>query len=275
MALKINIHILSGKNPLVAFAEASILMSCQIQTMCVKTNIRVNFIPSEVMDEDCIKLLYYHHQDFTMCQKVVEIRMNEGNEDSSKQLEQDLSEVFTEEMFWQLAQLSTDYYVVYGYDYSHCIYNVEIYTSLSVFQKFETFFEKVPPNSYIAFMINEKNDPFIPIFIKAVLRQLGRKPPIDANYDQDIVQTWLSNNEPRGDLFAHSSTLNNVKTEFIIDLDYYLSSYASALRNATSKYAFIYLPRPTTDEYEAMTSDEAYPMHRHNMDKYLSRLKRI
>ena len=76
-------------NPFVAFAEASILMNCKIQTMCVKTNIRVSFTPPEVLDEDCLKILYYHHQNFTMCQRVVEIRMNEGNTDSSKQLEPD------------------------------------------------------------------------------------------------------------------------------------------------------------------------------------------
>ena len=89
MALKMNFHILSGKDPFVGFAEASILMNCKIQTMCVKTNIRVSFTPPEVMDEDCLKILYYHHQNFTICQRVVEIRMNDGNEDSSKQLEPD------------------------------------------------------------------------------------------------------------------------------------------------------------------------------------------
>ena len=87
MALKMNIQILSGKDPLVVFAEASILMNCKIQTLCVKTDIRVSFIPSEVMDEECIKILYYHHENFTMCQRVVEIRMNEGIVDSSKQME--------------------------------------------------------------------------------------------------------------------------------------------------------------------------------------------
>ena len=84
---KVNFHILSGKNPFVGFAEASIIMNCKIQTMCVKTNIRVSFTPPEVMDENCIKILYYHHENFTMCQRVVEIRMNEGIVDSSKQME--------------------------------------------------------------------------------------------------------------------------------------------------------------------------------------------
>ena len=73
-------------NPFVAFAEASILMNCRIQTMCVKTDVRVSFTPPEVLDEDCFKILYYHHEDFTMCQRVVEISMNEGNMDSSKQM---------------------------------------------------------------------------------------------------------------------------------------------------------------------------------------------
>ena len=86
MALKKNFHILSGKDPFVGFAEASILMNCKIQTMCVKTNIKVSFTSPEVMDEDCIKILHYHHQDFTMCQRVVEISTNEGNMDSSKQM---------------------------------------------------------------------------------------------------------------------------------------------------------------------------------------------
>ena len=83
---KVNFHILSGKNPFVGFAEASIIMNKRIQTMCVKTNIRVSFTPPEVLDEDSLKILYYHHQNFSMCQRVVEIRMNEGNMDSSKQM---------------------------------------------------------------------------------------------------------------------------------------------------------------------------------------------
>ena len=91
MALKMNFHILSGKDPFVGFAEASILMNCKIQTMCVKTNIRVSFTPPEVMDENCIKILYYHHENFTMCQRVVEIRKNEQNMDSSQQMELNLS----------------------------------------------------------------------------------------------------------------------------------------------------------------------------------------
>ena len=64
-------------------------MNCKIQTLCVKTNVSVSFTPPDVMDEDCLKILYYHHQNFAMCQRVVEIRMNDGNEDSSKQLEPD------------------------------------------------------------------------------------------------------------------------------------------------------------------------------------------
>ena len=57
--------------------------------MCVKTNITVSYAPPEVMDEDCVKILYYHHQNFTICQRVVEIRMNEGYMDSSQQMELD------------------------------------------------------------------------------------------------------------------------------------------------------------------------------------------
>ena len=79
----------SGTNPFVVFAEASILMNCKIQTLCVKTNVCVNFSPPEMMNEDCLKILYYHNEDFTMCQRVMEIRMNDGNQDSSKQMEPD------------------------------------------------------------------------------------------------------------------------------------------------------------------------------------------
>ena len=89
MELKNGFHIFSGKNPFVGFAEASILTNCKIQTLCVKTNIRVRFTPPKVMKEDCLKILYYHNEDFTMCQRVMEIRMNDGNQDSSKQMEPD------------------------------------------------------------------------------------------------------------------------------------------------------------------------------------------
>ena len=191
-----NFHMLLGSNPLVLFAKASILMKCAIQTMCVKTNIRVSFTPPEVMYEDCLKILYYHHQDFTVCQRVIEIRMSEGNEDSSKQMEPDFSEV--EKVPWNFFK---NYYVVYGYDIFHSIYEVEIYASLSVLQKFETFFEKIPHDSSVAFINNCASSSFqknlTKSFVKTLLRRLGRKQPIDANCDSDIIQTWLSNNEPR------------------------------------------------------------------------------
>ena len=86
MALKMHFHILSGSNPFVVFAKASIIMNCKIQTMCVKTNIRVSVTPPEVMDGDCIKILYYHHENFTMCQRVVEIRKNEQNMDGDNKV---------------------------------------------------------------------------------------------------------------------------------------------------------------------------------------------
>ena len=167
-------------------------------------------------------------------------------------------------------------------DMSKKVNDVEIYsTGLSVLQKFEMFFEKIPHDSSIAFDFNQRYDDDIPLFVKALLRHLGRKPPIDANYDQDIVQTWLSNNESRRDLVAHLSTFGNTKAEFIINLSSY--SYLdqiSAARNATSKYSYICLPFPSTDERYAMTflsseeynqSDKAYSVHWNNMEKYWRR----
>ena len=147
MTLKMNICVFSGSNTHFVFAKASVLMKCKIQTMCVKSNIRVSFTPPEVVNEHCQKILYYDHQKFTICQRVVEIRMN----DSSKQLEHDLSKVYIQEIGMQP---SRDYYslVIYGYDYSQCIYEVEIYASLSVLQKFEIFIEKMPHDSPIAFI---------------------------------------------------------------------------------------------------------------------------
>ena len=181
-ALKMNFHILSGKDPFAVFAEASILTNCKIQTLCVKTNIRVSFTPPEVMDEDCLKILYYHHENFTMCQRVVDIRMNKENKDSSQpdSFEPDLSKV---ERHWQL---SRDYFVVYGYDYSQGVYEVEIHTNLSLLQKFERFFEKIPHESSIAFIYPKAS--LFRIFVKAFLRRLGRKPPIDATNDGELVK---------------------------------------------------------------------------------------
>ena len=274
MALKMNFHILSGKDPFVGFAEASILMNCKIQTLCLKTNIRVIFTPPKVMDEDCLKILYYHHEDFTMCQRLVEIRMNEGNEDSSKQLEPDFSDYIQK----IVSQLSIIYYVIYGYEYSQCIYEVEFYASLSMLQKFEMFFEKITHDSSIAF-VWQRNANFVPIFVKALLRHLGRKPPIDAKYDSDIVQTWLSDNEPRKDIIVHSSTLNNMKPECIICL-YSVHEQMFATRNAKSRYSHIFLPTPSRYELRTMTylsseknkqSDEAYSRYRNKMENYLSK----
>ena len=273
-----NVQSFSGSNPFVVFAKASILMSCKIQTLCVKTNIGVTFIPPKVIDGECVKILYCHNQNFTMCQRVLEIKMNEGNNDSSKQTEPELSGSFIEKMHWQIFR---DYYVVYGYDCSHSSYEVEINTSSSLLQKFDRFFDKIPHDSSIAF-INRRHAPFVPLFVKALLRLLGRKPPIDAKYDRDIVQTWLSNSEARPDLIAHSSTLNNLKTEFIINLS--PSSLPleqiSGARSATSQYTHICLPTPATDELIAMAflssdfekNDEAYLMHRINLEKYLRRM---
>ena len=103
----------SGNNPFVVFAEASILMKCKIQTLCIETDISLSFTPPEVIDEDCIKILYYHQQDFTICQRVVEMRRNEENKDSNKQMEPDFA-LWIEKMNWKLFR---DYIVVHGYDY--------------------------------------------------------------------------------------------------------------------------------------------------------------
>ena len=248
--------------------------------MCVKTNVRVSFSPPEVTDEDCLKILYYHHQNFTICQRVVEITMNEENEDSSKQLEPDFSEVYFQKRCFR------DYFVVYGFDYSHGIYEVDIYASLSLLEKFARFFEKIPQYSSIAFII-QRNTPFVPLFVEALLRQLGRKAPINAKYDPDKVETWLYNNEARRDLIADTSALNildqtnkHLKAKFIIDLYSNLFSLEqiSAARNATSLYTHICLPTPSRNELRAMKflssekykkSDKGYSMHRNNLANYL------
>ena len=179
---EININMFSGSTPFLVFAKASTLMNCKIETLCIKTNIRAIFTPPEVIDEDCLKILYYHHENFTMCQRVVDIRMNKENKDSSQpdSFEPDLSKV---ERHWQL---SRDYFVVYGYDYSQGVYEVEIHTNLSLLQKFERFFEKIPHESSIAFIYQKA--PLFPLFVKAFLRRLGRKPPIDATNDGELVK---------------------------------------------------------------------------------------
>ena len=91
VTLKMNICIFSGIDPFVVFAEACILMNWKIQTMCVKTNTCVSFTPPGAKDEDFVKILYYHHENFTICQRVVKIRLNERNEESSNQLQPDFS----------------------------------------------------------------------------------------------------------------------------------------------------------------------------------------
>ena len=112
------------------------------------------------------------------------------------------------------------------------------------------------------------------------MRYLGRKTPIDAKYDPDIVQAWLHNKEPRGDLIAHSPTLNNMKAKFIINLSYWYEN-VSAAQNATSQYTFIRPPFASPDEHEAIIflsseknkqSDEAYSMHRNHFEQYLRRI---
>ena len=79
--------------------------------MCVKTNIRVSFTPPKVTDEICVKIVYYHHGNFTICQRVVEIGMNEGINDTSKQLGPNFSEVYSQKIG---VPLSRDCYVVRG-----------------------------------------------------------------------------------------------------------------------------------------------------------------
>ena len=290
-------YIFSGSHPFVVFAKASILLNCKIQTLCIKTKISVSFTPPKVMNVDCIKMIYYEDGHFTLCQRVVEIRMNERHTDSRKQMEPDLSDVCIQKMNWQLF---LDYYVVYGYNYSDCIYEVQIYSRLSVLQKFERFLEKNPNDSPVAFILNKGNTPFVPHFVKALLRHLGRKAPnmpmgngfitgkriipwlTGTKYDPNIVQTWFSNNQARRDLIAHSSIFKNRKTESVINLSVYsLSDNAlSAARNAISQYTHIYLPLPSKDEQKAMTflssqknkaSDRAYSKHSHNFEKYLRR----
>ena len=99
---------------------------------------------------------------------------------------------------------------------------------------------------------------------------------IDPN-DPDIVQTWLSTNETRRDLTTH---LFDKKAEFIINLSFETEHFGNYSSYATSQYTHIELPTPSSEELEAITflssekneqSDEAYSMHRNNMEKYLSR----
>ena len=157
MTLKMNIHLFPGHTSYVVFARASILVNCKIQIMCVKTNTSVRFTPPEVMDEDCIKMIYYDNQNFTMCQRVLEIKMNEENNDLSKQMEPDFTNLCD---LLNGNYIFKDYYVVYGYDYFHGVYEVKIYTSLSLLQKFKRFFEKIPHDSSIASVFDQRNAPF-------------------------------------------------------------------------------------------------------------------
>ena len=108
--------------------------------------------------------------------------MNEGNKDSSKQVGPDFSEVAH---YRQLRCYYRYYFTVYGYDYSQGVYEVEIHTSLSILQKFEKFFEKIPHESSVVFIYQKR--PLFPLFVKAFLRRLGRKPPIDAAIDGESV----------------------------------------------------------------------------------------
>ena len=96
----------------------------------------------------------------------------------------------------------------------------------------------------------------------------------------------VTKNEPWTDLITHSSTLNNRKAKFIFEfclssiLDSDIQMVPFAARNATSQYSIIFIPTASRNEYEAMTfisseknkeSDEAYAMHRNNMEKFLRR----
>ena len=92
----------------------------------------------------------------------------------------------------------------------------------------------------------------------------------------DPNQAWLSNNESKIDLIAHRF---DMKAKFIINLSS-KQSYSEANSSATSRYTHNYIPTPSADELEAIKflssekneqSDEAYPMHANNMEKYLSR----
>ena len=63
----------------------------------------------------------------------------------------------------------------------------------------------MPHDSPTAFICNFSEAPFVPLFVKALLRHIGRKTPIDAKYDPNIVQMWSSNNEARRDRTSFST----------------------------------------------------------------------
>ena len=276
-----NVYIFSGSNEFVMFAKAAILTNCKIQTMCVKTNFSVTFIPPEVMDEDCVKILYYpyyHNSNFTICQRVVEIGMKGENKDLSKQIAPDFSKVCIEQR--GIDCVSRDDHVVYKYDCSTDVYEVEIGSNLSVLQMFERFFEEIPHDSSVGFIFPQDSSPFVHYFVKAILRYLGRKPPIEAKYDLGVVQTWLSDNEARRDLMAYPSTLDRMKLEYIINLSSNLPDRRTRFP-ASKYYTQIRLPTPSTDEHNAMTfvsseknvqTDEAYQMNMQNFQKYVGRM---
>ena len=96
--------------------------------MCVKTNTVVRFTPPKVMDEDFINMIYYDNEIFTLCQRVLEIKMNEESKDLSKQMEPDFSDLGN---LLNGNYVFKDYYFVYEYDYFHGVYEVEIYKRCS------------------------------------------------------------------------------------------------------------------------------------------------
>ena len=75
-----------------------------------------------------------------------------------------------------------------------------------------------------------------------------------------------------------------MKAEFIINLSFETKHFGDYASYSTSQYTHIYLPTPSSDELEAITflsseknkqSDEAYSMHRNNLEQYMRRTEKF
>ena len=139
-------------------------------------------------------------------------------------------------------RLADNYHIVYGFsDGIPFSTEISVYKKHSVLERFKHFFEKIPPESAVAFVISghfSRSNTLI--FIKLLARLLGRDEPIDALSGSGKVIPWLSSDgQTSQDILTNSQNFSvNMKTKFVIELSFGIIIPKLA-GNALSNFTYI------------------------------------
>ena len=139
-------------------------------------------------------------------------------------------------------KLADNYHLAYEFsDGDPFSTEISVYKEDSLLERFKHFFETIPPESAVAFVITGHFSPTNMLaFIKLIAKLLGREVPIDAR-NSSKVDLWLSfDGQKSQDLLTNSGHFGTKKTKFVIEFSF--ESTPKVADYATSNYTFIQIP---------------------------------